>query len=103
MVEANDYESELGACREEIAAVLSGVVDGILAGSIRLGDGEEEGDELSAPVGAADASSHWPDSKSSVTETGNGRGDSATAMGTSLPPVARGTHANTTPGKDSGE
>ncbi|WP_336021841.1 HVO_2922 family protein [Halobellus salinisoli] len=106
MVEANDYESELTADREEIAAVLSGVVDGVLAGSIRLGDGEDattvafpeelaleieleaeddessleleltwpspkgegsgsspieeipegEGDELSVPVGAADAS-----------------------------------------------
>lgn len=107
MVEAYDYESEQTANREEIAAVLSSVVDGILAGSIRLGDSddaiavvtpeelaleielesedgevsleleltwpsvkgdeseispiedlpeEEEGDELSVPVGAADAS-----------------------------------------------
>lgn len=106
MAEANNYESELTASREEIATLLSGVVDGILAGSMRLGDGkdaitvafpeeldleveleaedgelsleleltwpsptseesevsssedlpEEEGDELSAPVGAADAS-----------------------------------------------
>ncbi len=106
MVEANDYESELTASREEIAAVLNSVVDGIRAGSVRLGDGEdaitvalpaelaleiefeaeddelslelelewpspegeesgvslhedlpeEEGDELSSPVGAADAS-----------------------------------------------
>lgn len=106
MAEANDYESELTASREEIAAVLSSVEDGILAGSIRLGEGkdavtvvtpeeialeieleteddelslelelswpspkgeesgvspiedipEEENDELSVPVGAADAS-----------------------------------------------
>ena len=106
MDDANDYESELTAGREEIAAVLSGVADGILAGSIRLGDGgngvtvalpeelaleieleaeddesslelelawpsskgegsgvspiedlpEEEGDEPSVPVSAADAS-----------------------------------------------
>ena len=40
MADANDYESELTASREEIAAVLSGVVDGILAGSIRLGHGK---------------------------------------------------------------
>lgn len=106
MVEANGYESELTANREGIAAVLSSVEDGILAGSLRLGGGkdaitvafpeeialeieleaeddelsleleltwpspkgeesgaspiedvpEEEDDELSAPVGAADAS-----------------------------------------------
>ena len=106
MADANDYEFELTAGREEIAAVLSGVTDGILAGTIRLGDGEEtvtvttpeeialeieleaeddelsleleltwpapegeesgtphlgelpeeEGDDLSSPVGAADAS-----------------------------------------------
>ena len=41
MVEANDYESELTANREEIAAVLSSVEDGILAGSLRLGDGKD--------------------------------------------------------------
>ena len=41
MVEEIDYESELTGSREEIAAVLSGVVDGILAGSLRLGDGED--------------------------------------------------------------
>ena len=41
MAEANDYESELTASREEIATVLSGVVDGILAGSIRLGEGKD--------------------------------------------------------------
>ena len=34
----HDYESELTATREEIAAVFSGVADGILAGSVRLGD-----------------------------------------------------------------
>lgn len=33
---AQDYESELSGTREEIAAVLRGVVDGITAGSIRL-------------------------------------------------------------------
>lgn len=36
-----DYETELTASREEIAAVLSGVADGILAGSVRLGDGAD--------------------------------------------------------------
>lgn len=36
-----DYEYELTASREEIAAVLSGVVDGILTGAIRLGDGAD--------------------------------------------------------------
>ncbi|WP_313692333.1 amphi-Trp domain-containing protein [Halorarum halobium] len=41
MGEANDYESELTANREEIAAVLSSVVDGILAGSIRVGEGKD--------------------------------------------------------------
>lgn len=41
MAEANDYESDLTASREEIAGVLSGVADGILAGSLRLGDGED--------------------------------------------------------------
>jgi len=35
-----EYESELTASREEIAAVLSGVVDGITAGSIRFGDAD---------------------------------------------------------------
>lgn len=34
-----EYESEVTGTREEIAAALSGVADGILAGSIRLGDG----------------------------------------------------------------
>ncbi len=34
---AQEYESELTASRDEIAAVLSGVVDGLTAGSIRLG------------------------------------------------------------------
>ncbi|WP_246310199.1 HVO_2922 family protein [Halorarum halophilum] len=37
----DDYESELTASREEIAAVLSGVADGILTGSIRFGDGAD--------------------------------------------------------------
>lgn len=41
MTEAKDYESELTATREDIAAVLSGVADGILAGSIRLGDSDD--------------------------------------------------------------
>jgi amphi-Trp domain-containing protein len=41
MGKAPDYESELTASRKEIAAVLSGVVDGILAGSIRVGDGND--------------------------------------------------------------
>lgn len=41
MAEEIDYESESTASREEIAAVLSGVADGILAGSLRLGDGED--------------------------------------------------------------
>lgn len=42
-----DYEYELTAGREEIAAVLSGVIDGILAGTIRLGGG---GDAVSVGV-----------------------------------------------------
>lgn len=51
----DNYESELTASREEIAAVLSGVVDGILAGSIRLGEDEtavsvETPDELSLEI-----------------------------------------------------
>ena len=41
MADEIDYESELTASREEIAAVLSGVTDGVLAGSLRLGDGED--------------------------------------------------------------
>lgn len=36
-----EYESELTAGREEIAAVLGGVLDGIYAGSIQLSDGTE--------------------------------------------------------------
>lgn len=36
-----EYESELTGSREEIAAVLSGVLDGVHAGSIRLSDGTE--------------------------------------------------------------
>jgi amphi-Trp domain-containing protein len=62
---SHEYESELTGSRAEIAAVLSGVVDGLLTGSIRLGEGpdavtvaapddislelelETEGDELS--------------------------------------------------------
>ena len=38
---SRDYESELKAGREEIAAVLSGVADGILTGAIRLGTGAD--------------------------------------------------------------
>ena len=34
---AQEYESELTASRDEIATVLSGVVDGLTTGSIRLG------------------------------------------------------------------
>jgi amphi-Trp domain-containing protein len=37
----HDYESELTATRDDIAAVLSGVADGILAGRIRFGDGDD--------------------------------------------------------------
>lgn len=37
----DDYESELTGGREEIAAALSGVADGLLAGAIRLGDGAD--------------------------------------------------------------
>jgi amphi-Trp domain-containing protein len=62
---SHEFESELTGSRAEIAAVLDGVVDGLLTGSIRLGDGpdavtvaapddisleiefESEGDELS--------------------------------------------------------
>ena len=44
-----EYESELTGSRAEIAAVLSGVVDGLLAGSIRLGDGSD-----AVTVGAPD-------------------------------------------------
>ncbi|MGZ0746243.1 amphi-Trp domain-containing protein [Haloparvum sp. AD34] len=36
-----EYESELTATREQVAAALSGVADGVLAGSIRLGDGDD--------------------------------------------------------------
>ncbi|MFB6268772.1 MAG: HVO_2922 family protein [Halobacterium sp.] len=36
-----DYETELTGSREELAAVLSGVADGLLAGSIRLGEGAD--------------------------------------------------------------
>jgi amphi-Trp domain-containing protein len=36
-----EYESELTGSRAEIAAVLSGVVDGLLTGSIRLGEGSD--------------------------------------------------------------
>lgn len=35
------YESDRTASREEIATVLEGVIDGVLAGSIQLGDGTE--------------------------------------------------------------
>jgi amphi-Trp domain-containing protein len=38
---SRNYETELTATREEVAAVLSGVTDGVLAGSIRLGDGAD--------------------------------------------------------------
>lgn len=41
----DEYESELTAGREEMAAVLSGVVDGVLAGSVRLGDDEDAADD----------------------------------------------------------
>lgn len=37
----DDYESELTGSREDLAAVLGGVADGLLAGSIRLGDGAD--------------------------------------------------------------
>ncbi len=37
----HDYETELTATREEIAAALNGVADGVLAGSIRLGEGTD--------------------------------------------------------------
>lgn len=36
-----EYEYELTASHEEVAAVLSGVLDGILTGTIRLGDGAD--------------------------------------------------------------
>lgn len=36
-----EFESGLTASREEIAGVLSGVVDGVLAGAIRLGEGAD--------------------------------------------------------------
>lgn len=45
---AQDYESELTATRDEIATVLSGVVDDITAGSIRLG-GEDATVLIEAP------------------------------------------------------
>lgn len=41
MTRDNHYESEFTAGREDVAAVLSGVADGVLAGSIRLGDGPD--------------------------------------------------------------
>jgi amphi-Trp domain-containing protein len=37
---SQDYESERTATRVEAAAALSGVVDGLLAGSLRLGEGD---------------------------------------------------------------
>lgn len=37
----DEYETELTGGRAEIAAVLSGVVDGLLAGSVRVGDDED--------------------------------------------------------------
>ncbi|MUV60114.1 amphi-Trp domain-containing protein [Halobacterium sp. CBA1126] len=37
----HDYETELTGSREELAAVLSGVADGLLAGSIRVGEGDD--------------------------------------------------------------
>lgn len=36
-----DYDTELTGSRDEIAAALSGVVDGILTGAIQLGDDED--------------------------------------------------------------
>lgn len=44
---ASEYEYEMTAGREEIADVLEGVVDGILAGSIKLGT---ESDEVSVDI-----------------------------------------------------
>ncbi|WP_435102369.1 HVO_2922 family protein [Halarchaeum sp. P4] len=41
MSREHDYESELTTTRDDIAAILSGVADGILSGSIRLGDGAD--------------------------------------------------------------
>ena len=38
---SDDYESERMATRLEAATVLSGVVDGLLAGSLRLGEGDQ--------------------------------------------------------------
>ncbi len=40
-VSRDGYETELTGSREEVAAALSGVVDGLLAGSIRLGEGDD--------------------------------------------------------------
>lgn len=36
-----EYESELTASRDEVAAVLSGVTDGVLGGSIRFDEGDD--------------------------------------------------------------
>ncbi|UPW01903.1 DUF1508 domain-containing protein [Halorussus gelatinilyticus] len=37
----DEYETEMTATRDDVATVLSGVIDGITAGSIRLGDGAD--------------------------------------------------------------
>ena len=47
MSQDNVYESELTASREEIAAVLSGIADGLLAGDIRVGD---DADGVTVPI-----------------------------------------------------
>lgn len=36
-----EYESGVTATPDEVAAVLSGVADGVATGSIRLGDGDD--------------------------------------------------------------
>ena len=41
MAEPPEYEHELTASRDDIAAVLTGVADGLRAGAVRLGDDEE--------------------------------------------------------------
>jgi hypothetical protein len=40
-VTRDDYESEVTASPEDAAAVLGDVADGLLAGSIRLGEGDD--------------------------------------------------------------
>ncbi|WP_200531786.1 amphi-Trp domain-containing protein [Halorubrum sp. LN27] len=41
MTERDEYEREVTGDREEIASILSGVADGVRAGAVRIGDGDD--------------------------------------------------------------